>query len=75
MFYLSSELHTPLPEPVPLLPTPIPSFAPIRSPTGESALIRPDEIVGVRVTSKMPEFYKKSPLSKAEKHSDFQVTL
>jgi len=39
MFYLSSELHTFLPEPVSQLPTPIPSFAPIFSPTGESALI------------------------------------
>jgi len=38
-------------------------------------LLRPDEIVDVRESCKMPEFFVKSPLSGAEKHPDFQVTF
>jgi len=37
-------------------------------------MVRSDEIVNVRESSKMPEFFKKSPLSGAEKHHNFQVT-
>jgi len=36
--------------------------------------IRPDEIVYVRESSKIPEFFENPPLSEAEKHPDFQVT-
>jgi hypothetical protein len=36
--------------------------------------IRPDEIVDVRESGKMPNFFKKSPLSGAKKHPGFQVT-
>jgi len=36
--------------------------------------LRPDEIVDVGESCKIPEFFKKSPLSGAEKHPDFQVT-
>ena len=36
--------------------------------------LRPDEIVVVRESCKMPVFFEKSPLSGAEKHPYFQVT-
>jgi len=38
-------------------------------------LFRPDDIVDVRESSKIPEFFKKLPLSGAGKHHNFQVTL
>jgi hypothetical protein len=34
----------------------------------------PDEIFDVRKSCKMPEFFEKSPLSRARKHHIFQVT-
>ena len=37
--------------------------------------LRPDEIVDVRESCKIPEFFEKSPLSGAGKHPDSQVTL
>jgi hypothetical protein len=37
-------------------------------------LLRPNEIFDIRGSSKTSEFSKKSPLSGAEKHPDFQVT-
>ncbi|UCE38933.1 MAG: hypothetical protein JSW00_06840 [Thermoplasmata archaeon] len=38
-------------------------------------MVRPDEIVDVRESGKMPGFFEKSPLLGAGKHPDFQVTL
>ncbi len=38
-------------------------------------MVRPDEIVDVRKSCKIPESLKNSPLSKAKKHLDFQVTV
>jgi hypothetical protein len=43
--------------------------------TKEKKLLRHDEIVDFNENSIMPEFFEKSPLSKAKKHPDFQVTL
>jgi len=40
----------------------------------EKKLLRPDDIVDVGESYKMSEFFEKSPLSRAEKHPDFQVT-
>ncbi len=38
-------------------------------------MVMPDEIVDVRKSYKIPEFFEKSSLSVAKKHPDFQVTL
>ncbi len=38
-------------------------------------MVRPDEFLDVRECCKTSEFFEKSPLSGAEKHPDFQVTL
>jgi hypothetical protein len=41
----------------------------------EKKLLMPDEIFDVRESCKISEFFEKSPLSRAGKHPDFQVTL
>ncbi len=38
-------------------------------------MVMPDEIVDVRESCKITEFFEKSPLSGAGKHHNFQVTL
>jgi hypothetical protein len=40
----------------------------------EKKLLMPDEIFDVRESCKISEFFEKSPLSRAGKHPDFQVT-
>jgi len=43
--------------------------------TKEKSCLRPYEIADVRESSKIPKFFEMSPLSRAGKHPDFQVTL